>query len=43
MSEYMGLILGKYEAKEEGFMPGGELANISQLNCLLIQEDRCTA
>ena len=23
MSEFMGLILGKYEAKEEGFMPGG--------------------
>lgn len=23
MSEYMGLILGQYEAKEEGFMPGG--------------------
>lgn len=23
MSEYMGLILGKYDAKEEGFVPGG--------------------
>lgn len=23
MSEFMGLILGKYEAKEEGFRPGG--------------------
>ena len=23
MSEFMGLILGKYEAKEKGFMPGG--------------------
>ena len=23
MSEFMGLILGKYEAKEEGFAPGG--------------------
>uniref|UniRef100_T1PEH7 Homogentisate 1,2-dioxygenase n=1 Tax=Musca domestica TaxID=7370 RepID=T1PEH7_MUSDO len=23
MSEFMGLILGRYEAKEEGFMPGG--------------------
>eukprot|EP01091_Cochliopodium_minus_P012652 TRINITY_DN3878_c0_g1_i1.p1 TRINITY_DN3878_c0_g1~~TRINITY_DN3878_c0_g1_i1.p1 ORF type:complete len:431 (-),score=119.29 TRINITY_DN3878_c0_g1_i1:49-1341(-) len=23
MSEYMGLIFGKYEAKEEGFLPGG--------------------
>ena len=23
MSEFMALILGKYEAKEEGFMPGG--------------------
>ncbi|XP_052808795.1 homogentisate 1,2-dioxygenase-like isoform X2 [Mya arenaria] len=23
MSEFMGLILGKYEAKESGFMPGG--------------------
>lgn len=23
MSEFMGLILGKYEAKEGGFMPGG--------------------
>ena len=23
MSEFMGLILGKYEAKEEGFCPGG--------------------
>ena len=23
MSEFMGLILGKYEAKEEGFSPGG--------------------
>ncbi|XP_048577318.1 homogentisate 1,2-dioxygenase [Nematostella vectensis] len=23
MSEFMGLILGSYEAKEEGFMPGG--------------------
>ena len=23
MSEFMGLIVGKYEAKEEGFMPGG--------------------
>ena len=23
MSEFMGLIHGKYEAKEEGFMPGG--------------------
>jgi homogentisate 1,2-dioxygenase len=23
MSEFMGLICGKYEAKEEGFMPGG--------------------
>ena len=23
MSEFMGLIRGKYEAKEEGFMPGG--------------------
>jgi len=23
MSEFMGLILGKYEAKEEGFQPGG--------------------
>uniref|UniRef100_A0A1B0A0U1 Homogentisate 1,2-dioxygenase n=1 Tax=Glossina pallidipes TaxID=7398 RepID=A0A1B0A0U1_GLOPL len=23
MSEFMGLILGKYEAKEDGFMPGG--------------------
>ncbi|PSN39395.1 Homogentisate 1 [Blattella germanica] len=23
MSEFMGLILGKYEAKEEGFLPGG--------------------
>lgn len=24
MSEFMGLILGSYEAKEEGFAPGGE-------------------
>jgi homogentisate 1,2-dioxygenase len=23
MSEFMGLILGRYEAKEEGFSPGG--------------------
>ena len=23
MSEFMGLIYGKYEAKETGFMPGG--------------------
>ena len=23
MSEFMGLILGNYEAKEEGFAPGG--------------------
>ena len=23
MSEFMGLIMGKYEAKEEGFQPGG--------------------
>ena len=23
MTEFMGLILGKYEAKEEGFAPGG--------------------
>ena len=23
MSEFMGLIKGKYEAKEEGFRPGG--------------------
>lgn len=23
MSEFMGLILGRYEAKEEGFQPGG--------------------
>ena len=23
MSEFMGLIYGKYEAKEGGFMPGG--------------------
>ena len=23
MSEFMGLIKGNYEAKEEGFMPGG--------------------
>lgn len=23
MSEFMGLILGKYEAKEGGFLPGG--------------------
>lgn len=23
MSEFMGLIFGKYEAKEEGFRPGG--------------------
>ena len=23
MSEFMGLVLGKYEAKEEGFAPGG--------------------
>jgi homogentisate 1,2-dioxygenase len=23
MSEYMGLILGVYDAKEEGFVPGG--------------------
>jgi homogentisate 1,2-dioxygenase len=23
MSEFMGLILGRYEAKEEGFAPGG--------------------
>ena len=23
MSEYMGLVFGKYEAKEEGFLPGG--------------------
>ena len=23
MSEFMGLILGQYEAKEEGFAPGG--------------------
>ena len=23
MSEFMGLIYGNYEAKEEGFMPGG--------------------
>jgi homogentisate 1,2-dioxygenase len=23
MSEFMGLIKGRYEAKEEGFMPGG--------------------
>ena len=23
MSEFMGLILGRYEAKEAGFMPGG--------------------
>ncbi len=23
MSEFMGLILGRYEAKESGFMPGG--------------------
>jgi homogentisate 1,2-dioxygenase len=23
MSEYMGLVLGKYDAKEEGFVPGG--------------------
>lgn len=23
MSEFMGLIVGKYEAKESGFRPGG--------------------
>ena len=23
MSEFMGLILGEYEAKKEGFLPGG--------------------
>lgn len=23
MSEFMGLIFGNYEAKEEGFLPGG--------------------
>lgn len=23
MSEFMGLIFGSYEAKEEGFLPGG--------------------
>jgi homogentisate 1,2-dioxygenase len=23
MSEYMGLIYGQYDAKEEGFVPGG--------------------
>ncbi len=24
MSEFMGLIRGAYEAKQEGFLPGGE-------------------
>ncbi len=26
MSEFMGLIRGTYEAKQEGFLPGGEIA-----------------
>ena len=30
MSEFMGLILGKYEAKEGGFLPGG--ATVSDKN-----------
>ena len=25
MSEFMGLIRGTYEAKQEGFLPGGEI------------------
>lgn len=25
MNEFMGLIRGVYEAKQEGFLPGGEL------------------
>ncbi|MGO1080507.1 homogentisate 1,2-dioxygenase [Inquilinus sp. CA228] len=31
MSEFMGLIYGRYDAKEEGFLPGG----ISLHNCML--------
>jgi homogentisate 1,2-dioxygenase len=31
MSEFMGLIYGKYDAKEEGFIPGG----MSLHNCML--------
>ncbi len=31
MSEFMGLIYGRYDAKEEGFVPGG----MSLHNCML--------
>jgi homogentisate 1,2-dioxygenase len=31
MSEFMGLIHGKYDAKEQGFLPGG----MSLHNCML--------
>jgi homogentisate 1,2-dioxygenase len=31
MSEFMGLIYGQYDAKEEGFTPGG----VSLHNCML--------
>lgn len=26
MSEFMGLIRGTYEAKQEGFLPGGQIS-----------------
>ena len=28
MNEFMGLIRGVYEAKQEGFLPGGELLTL---------------
>ena len=39
MSEFMGLIRGMYEAKQEGFLPGGEFlfANFAKAGVLVIQ------
>jgi len=39
MSEFMGLIYGQYDAKEEGFLPGG----ISLHNCMLPHGPDATA
>ena len=33
MNEFMGLIRGVYEAKQEGFLPGGELLSSSGVVC----------
>ena len=33
MNEFMGLIRGVYEAKQEGFLPGGELLTLFGVLC----------